>query len=53
MTIEIKKNEKEMTVAVGGRLDTITAPTLEQTLCDNLAEIETLILDLAPNFIFS
>ena len=46
MTIEIKKNEKEMTVAVGGRLDTITAPTLEQTLCDNLAEIETLILDL-------
>lgn len=46
MTIEIKKNEKETTVEVGGRLDTITAPTLEKTLCENLAGTESLILDL-------
>ena len=46
MTIEIKKNEKETTVEVGGRLDTITAPTLEKTLCDNMVDTESLILDL-------
>lgn len=46
MTIEIKKNEKETTVEVGGRLDTITAPTLEKTLCENMADTESLILDL-------
>jgi anti-sigma B factor antagonist len=46
MTIEIKKNSKEMTVEVVGRLDTITAPVLEKTLNENLGSVESLILDL-------
>ena len=45
MTIEIKKNEKEITIEVGGRLDTITAPVLEKTIDDNIGGIESLILD--------
>lgn len=45
MTIEIKKNEKEITIEVGGRLDTITAPVLEKTVDDNIDGIESLILD--------
>ena len=32
MTIEIKKNAKETTLEVVGRLDTITAPVLEKTI---------------------
>ena len=46
MTIEIKKNNKEMTVVVVGRLDTITAPALEKTVSENIESIESLILDL-------
>ena len=46
MTIEIKKNSKEITVEVVGRLDTITAPVLEKTLNENLGSVESLILDL-------
>lgn len=45
MTIEIKKNENEMTVEVVGRLDTITAPMLEKTISENISEIESLVLD--------
>ena len=45
MTIEIKKNAKEITIEVVGRLDTITAPVLEKTIGENISEIETLILD--------
>ena len=46
MTIEIKKNAKEMTIEVVGRLDTITAPVLEKTVNENIGNIESLILDL-------
>ena len=45
MTIEIKKNAKETTIEVVGRLDTITAPVLEKTIGENIADIESLILD--------
>ena len=45
MTIEIKKNEKETTIKVTGRLDTITAPALEKTINENIGEIQSLILD--------
>ena len=45
MTIEIKKNEKEMTLKVVGRLDTITAPVLEKTIGDNIRGIQSIILD--------
>ena len=46
MTIEIKKNSKEIIIELVGRLDTITAPVLEQTVNENLEGIENLVLDL-------
>lgn len=45
MTIEIKKNAKETTIEVVGRLDTITAPVLEKTIGENIAGIQSLVLD--------
>ena len=45
MTIETKRNEKELIVELSGRLDTITAPTLEQRISENIYDIEKLILD--------
>ena len=46
MTIEIKRNAKEITIEVVGRLDTITAPVLEKTVTDNIGNVDSLILDL-------
>ena len=46
MTIEIKKNAKETTIEVVGRLDTITAPVLEKTVNENIGNIDSLVLDL-------
>lgn len=45
MTIEIKKNENKVIIEVGGRLDTITAPVLEQRINESIIGINTLILD--------
>ena len=45
MTIEIKKNAKETTIEVVGRLDTITAPALEKTIGDNICDSDSLVLD--------
>lgn len=45
MTIEIKKNENKVIIEVGGRLDTITAPVLEQRINESVVGINTLILD--------
>ena len=45
MTIEIKKNVNELVLEVNGRLDTITAPALDKTICENLEGISSLILD--------
>ena len=46
MKIEIKKNAKETTIEVVGRLDTITAPVLEKTIGENIGDIQSLILDM-------
>ena len=46
MTIEIKKYENATTIEVVGRLDTITAPVLEKTINENIAGIQSLVLDL-------
>ena len=46
MTIEIKKNANETTIEIGGRLDTITAPVLENTIAENMNSIKSLVLDL-------
>ena len=32
MTIDIKRNKKEVTIVVAGRLDSNTSPTLEKVL---------------------
>ena len=45
MTIEIKKSEGEITIKVGGRLDTITAPVLEKTIGENIGDAQRLVLD--------
>ena len=45
MTIDIKKNASAITIEVVGRLDTITAPVLEQTINDNMANMHNLVFD--------
>ena len=39
--------DKKLTVALEGRLDTTTAPELEKALTEALDGVETLIIDLA------
>ena len=46
MTINKTKQEKELTVALEGRLDTSTSPELEAALKDDLNGVESLIFDL-------
>ncbi len=45
MTIQQTKNEKELTIALEGRLDTMTAPELEETLKGSLEGVEALTFD--------
>ena len=45
MTIEIKRNANEIVFEIMGRLDSMTAPTLEKSISDNLDNIKSLILD--------
>jgi len=45
MTIHKTKNEKALTIALEGRLDTLTAPELEAVLNDALADAEELTFD--------
>ena len=45
MKFTMNKNDKELTVAVEGRLDTLSSPELEEKLEDELAGIEKLIFD--------
>ncbi|MBR3038667.1 MAG: STAS domain-containing protein [Clostridia bacterium] len=46
MTIHQVKNEKALTIAPEGRLDTITAPELEAVLKNALDGVEQLTFDL-------
>lgn len=46
MTIEIKRNGEDTAVLLSGRLDTVTAPELEKTINEDIADIKNLILDL-------
>ena len=47
MTIEKNLNSTELTVAIGGRLDTTTAPELEIALKESFEGVEKLVLDFA------
>ena len=46
MTLEIKRNAEETIVKLVGRLDTITAPALDKTINEDIADAKNLILDL-------
>jgi len=46
MKINMKKNGTELTVEIEGRLDSLTAPDLEDKLEESYEGIEKLILDL-------
>ena len=45
MTIEKKLDNEELTITLGGRLDTVTAPSLEEELKASLEGIKKLVLD--------
>ena len=45
MTIEIKRTE-ETVIMLTGRLDTATAPALEKTIQEDIAETSNLVLDM-------
>ena len=47
MTIELKRNAQVLVIDVKGRLDTITAPTLENVINENAQDTEALILDFS------
>ena len=46
MTLEIKKNAAETIIQIVGRLDTITAPTLDKTIHEDIGDTQNLILDM-------
>ena len=46
MTMEIKKNTAETIIQISGRLDTITAPTLDKTINEGISDTKNLILDM-------
>ena len=47
MKIEQTRDNSTLTLALEGRLDTITAPELEQNLKDSLANVTELVMDFA------
>ena len=46
MNINISKNDRELTVELEGRLDTLTSPVVEERLEDELDGVEKLVIDL-------
>ena len=46
MTIEIKKNQEETVIEIVGRLDTVTAPALDKTINEDIADTKNLVLDV-------
>ncbi len=47
MNINIIQNDKELTVSVEGRLDTLTSPELEEQLEDKIDGFKKLIFDFS------
>ena len=45
MTIEIKRNAEETIIELAGRLDTITAPSLDKAISNNIEGVKSLVLD--------
>ena len=46
MTIEIKRNAEETIIELVGRLDTTTAPALDKTINEDIADTKNLVLDV-------
>ena len=46
MTIEIKRNAEETIIELAGRLDTTTAPALDKTINEDIADTQNLVLDV-------
>ena len=46
MTIEIKKNAEATIIEVAGRLDTMTASSLDKAINEDIGEVKHLVLDL-------
>ena len=46
MTIQIKKNAAQTIIEIAGRLDTITAPALDKTINEDIADTKNLVLDM-------
>ena len=46
MTIEIKRNAEETVIKLAGRLDTTTAPALDKTIGEDIADTKNLVVDL-------
>ena len=47
MTIDKQLNGSELTIALTGRLDTTTAPELENAIKENIAGVTNLVMDFA------
>ena len=46
MTIEIKKTAEATILEIVGRLDTMTASSLDKTINEDIGEVQNLVLDL-------
>ena len=46
MTIQIKRNADVTTIELVGRLDTTTAPALDKTINEDIADAKNLVLNL-------
>ena len=46
MTIEIKRTSEETVIELVGRLDTTTAPVLDETVSGDIGDTKNLVLDL-------
>ena len=46
MTIEIKRNVEGTIIELAGRLDTTTAPALDKTINEDIADAKNLVLDV-------
>ena len=47
MTIDKQLNGSELTIALTGRVDTTTAPELENAIKENIAGVTNLVMDFA------
>ena len=46
MTIEMKRNAEQTIIELVGRLDTTTAPALDKTINEDMADTKHLVLDV-------